>query len=404
VLWVFILILLIFPFVYGELEVIWNSTITGSESESPLSIEKGSDNYLVIGTAWSSTTLTDRFFAVAIDRYGRLVTEDVSLNHSYGSCIAETREGFIIVGSTMVGEDFDIFFLGLDSFGYKRWMRTYSYPYSQGASCITPTFDDCFIVGAYNYSMEGEFGDIWLLKTDIDGSITWQKTITHPYPVGLKDVVTCSDGGYLFVGSSSEDGQNNVYLLRISEEGDPLWEKTVKDPRSCWATSIIPDLDDGFIVVGEIERRNSWYPDTLVFKINGAGETVWEYTLSGFGSAQDMIPLREGFVVSGTSSISGRYQSFLIKIDYDGNQLWNMTYEGNIGLITESFEEGFIVTGRVFTEEPKPFGDSDIFLASFAETQKPINENLIHLIIITGIITWYSVRINGVNDPAYKLS
>ena len=132
---------------------------------------------------------------------------------------------------------------------------------------------------------------------------------------------------------------------------------------------------DGFIVAGEVERKNFWYPDTLVIGVDGDGERVWEARFSGFGAVRDLLPLEDGFIVSGTSNVLGKYRSFLIKMDYDGGEIWNMTYGGEAGLISEGFGEGFVVAGRVLSEEPKPFGDSDIYMASFLEA--PINENLL---------------------------
>ena len=116
------------------------------------------------------------------------------------------------------------------------------------------------------YSSGAGDQDIWLLKLTANGDIVWQKT----YGGGAWDfanfVQQTSDGGYIVAGGTSSfgAGEKDVWLLKLDENGIVTWQKTYGGVTFESATSVQQTSPDGgYIVVGT----------TVTF---GAGEKdVW---------------------------------------------------------------------------------------------------------------------------------
>ena len=80
-------------------------------------------------------------------------------------------------------------------------------------TCMTPTSDGGLISGGTSYS-DISFeksengrgnGDYWVVKTDKDGKIQWDKTIGGRDNDNLKSVIQTSDGGYALIGESASN-------------------------------------------------------------------------------------------------------------------------------------------------------------------------------------------------------
>jgi hypothetical protein len=136
--------------------------------------------------------------------------------------------------------------------------------------------------------------------------------------------------GYAVVGSTATtEGGANAYIMRINELGEQLWTKTYGGDLSDAARRIIYDPSEGFYVFGYSNSFGDNHFDFYVFKTDLDGELIWETTLgtSDWERLWDAVRLDNGdFVLVGETAGANSLQEdmFVVRMDSNGNELWNM--------------------------------------------------------------------------------
>ncbi len=133
--------------------------------------------------------------------------------------------GYIATGMTATNNG-DVYLAKVDTSGSIVWEKNFGSPGGDTGHSVQETSDHGFIIagagsgGTYN----GGF-DVYLIKTDANGNLQWQK-----YYGGLGDdyglsVQQTSDGGYIIVGSTTSKGAGgyDVYLIKTDADGIAQW-------------------------------------------------------------------------------------------------------------------------------------------------------------------------------------
>jgi hypothetical protein len=157
-------------------------------------------------------------------------------------------------------------------------------------------------------------------------------------------VEICEDKGYIVAGYTRSMGQGyaSMYLLRTNKYGEVLWEKAYGGNlvEKAYAVAITPG--GSFVAVGSTTSFGQGQEDIYIVKVDKDGNKVWEKTFGGIGSeeAWDIRYTNDGgFIISGFTNSWGAqfFDAFLLKIDADGNEQWKKLYGGG------SFDAGFCV-------------------------------------------------------------
>ena len=108
----------------------------------------------------------------------------------------------------------------------------------------------------------------------------------------------------------------------------------------------------GSIQVTTIASKDGHSTDILLTKNNFAGNEIWYKRLGGtsYDKASSILPMEDGYLIIGSTSSygNGNYDIFVIKVDKDGEQLWQNTYGGfynDYGYIAEEISGGYIIKG-----------------------------------------------------------
>ena len=320
---------------YGREE--WTKLFGGSSSDDGKDVVALNDGSSVIGGDTQSFTIGDpaQVYLFKIDSQGALLWQKDfggAYEDQCNSIIQASDGGFIIAGNTKT-ETFastDAYVIKTDSDGNLQWSKSYGGQYGEDAFDIISTSDGGYIfVGNYQESLNP---DIHLVKIDATGNELWSKTFSTPYPDEGRSICSTSDGGYIIGGYTTGENAKDGYLLKINADGEQQWSKSYGGPHSDYFSSVVQTPDGGYLCAGAINQFFSQefiYDDLYVVKTDSDGNLIGE---EQFGDVYDdyatgMIKTKEGgYIISGSTQlifVSGEFterkESYLLGVNVDGN-------------------------------------------------------------------------------------
>ncbi|MCO6482666.1 MAG: T9SS type A sorting domain-containing protein [Flavobacteriales bacterium] len=242
---------------------------------------------------------------------------------------------------------------------WQRCLGGVLYEESQG---VVATADGgCAVLGTVA-SMEGDVSgnhgppDMWLVKLSATGQIQWQRCYGGTGAEEASRLLATTDGGFLLLGKTwSSDGDitcadfaQHAWAAKVDPEGAIQWQVCLaggQDGSEAFFYSATETGDGGYLTVGQtfadqgIWQENHGLTDFFAAKMNGTGEIEWLHCYGG--SEHDKAwAVRAtsdgGYVIAGTTGSSDGQvtagsvgQVWVIKIDSDGNLLWNRRMGGS---------------------------------------------------------------------------
>jgi hypothetical protein len=162
---------------------------------------------------------------------------------------------------------------------------------------------------------------------------------TLPLDWLLSHETNCSqktkDGGYILAGQFWVPGGNqyDFWVLKLKKDGTIDWQKTYGGGDWDIGFATQETSDGGYIVTGTTSSFGAGDNDIWVLKLDHEGNIVWQKTYGGKGSdeAQNIEQTNDGgYIVSGTTSSfgEGSCDIWVLKLSSDGNVVWDRTYGG----------------------------------------------------------------------------
>jgi hypothetical protein len=249
-----------------------------------------------------------------------------------------------------------------------QWQKPYGSSSDELGFAITAANDGDYVFAGYTIGNDGDVSgyhggtgsDAWIVKINNSGSIVWQKCFGGSNSDMAFDIITTTDGGYVFIGvTQSNDGDvpgnresEDVWIVKLDTSGTIVWQKrlggSAHDVTSLHANSILQTADGGFLVAATTSSidgdasGNHGGSDAWIIKLSNGGSLVWEKTYGGSlnDGANSIISTADGnYMVSGYAmstdgDLSGQVNQggkdcWLFKINDNGNILWQKTYGGS---------------------------------------------------------------------------
>ncbi len=203
--------------------------------------------------------------------------------------------------------------------------------------------------------------DIWVAKLDVDGNIEWNGlygSTGSEFPYSVRQT---NDNGFIVCGhtntttvsgdvSTASFGLNDFWLFKLDQNGNKIWDITLGGSSSD-APSAAIEISDGSIMVvgsssstnGNVTDTNNGNDDIWLIKLDANGNILWDNMIGGNSqdTAVDIVEASDGniFICGTTLSTtsgdvtnpnpSGFYQSYIVKVDLQGNVLWNTVIGGD---------------------------------------------------------------------------
>jgi len=279
--------------------------------------------------------------------------------------IARSHDGgYVIAGLTNYDSSthglLDAWVAKLDKDGTKLWQKTIGGSNYDDANFITTTLDGGYIMAGFSYSNDGDasgnhgIGDAWVVKLDGEGRIIWQKSLGGYAGDVAHSVAATRDGGYIIAcetGSFSGDvsgnhGVNDGWVVKLDKDGNILWQKALGGSDFDTFYSIAESPDGGYIAAGDTRSDDgdvSGYHgvnDGWVVKLDKDGNKLWQKTLGGANAdgiksiivTPDGGYMTAGITKSNDGDVSGNHgegDAWIVKLDKDGNILWQKALGGS---------------------------------------------------------------------------
>jgi predicted secreted protein len=245
-------------------------------------------------------------------------------------CIQETSDGgFIVCGEEdITSSDWDVFLMKIDSEGNVVWQKTHRFgEYGDNAYAVKETLDGGYILTG-RLETDINNADFHAIKTDSNGDIEWHKSYGGPYwdQSNSNDILLAEDGGYYFLAETRSFGAGNldIWLIKTDANGDMEWNKTFGGKKLDLCGGMDFTDDGGIIIAGTINRNSYVTPrdQGILIKTDLNGNMEWqqifgdekEDAFQGICSTSDGGYIVGGHTDSTDTHGAGGFDGWLIKM------------------------------------------------------------------------------------------
>lgn len=269
----------------------------------------------------------------------------------------------------------DYWIVKTDISGNKQWDKRFGGTSLDYLTCIRQTDDGGYILGGDCFSeVSGDVSqvsrggyDYWIVKTDANGSKQWDLRFGGNRSDNLRSIIQTSDGGYLFSGTSESDssgekteenrGSSDFWIVKTDENGLKQWDAIYGGDSIDFCNAALETIDGGFLLGGysysesgaDKSQNGRGNKDFWIVKINSSGIKEWDKTFGGID--EDVLTSMwqgndGGFLIAGYSqspssgektqggvtSTDNPYTPldyWMVKIDENGNYLWDKRFGGS---------------------------------------------------------------------------
>jgi hypothetical protein len=304
---------------------LWNRTFgNGRTSVINAVIEMRGGGFALAGTSDAFSDKGQGAWLVRTDRSG------VELwNRTYGGEVFDSAEsvaeypkgGLVIAGvrNTNSGKLQEALLIRTDSAGDLVWEKMFGGSGQDEARSVVVTRQDEIIFTGSTFSPGLTVDDFWVVKTDAEGNEIWNRKVAGKGIERGMAIALSPEKGFL-VGEAVAAEMWEIHLVNLDNAGTVLWDKTF--------TGIDPEILSGSWC---LSRRTD---GSLVLSGTGEGWGVWsiEMTAAGTETGRHMYGMTtvEETVMPETPVTTYREpylpSGWLVKIDAQGNELWNTTF------------------------------------------------------------------------------
>ena len=229
-----------------------------------------------------------------------------SIGYDYGwkASYSPFDKGIIITGriSSKINGQTDLWAIKTNEKGVAEWDYAFGGSNDEEGLDVISTSDGGFLFVGHTWSF-GNKQQIYAIKTDFQGNILWENNYGGVgWDVG-EAVIEINEGGYLIAGHSNSpsisSGNTDFFILKIDVNGNLKSQNAYGNkvyPNHEWAYDIIQIANSGFIIVGARDRYGSESKNILLINIDSDYNLVWEKELSAGGIIDETA-----FSISSTS-------------------------------------------------------------------------------------------------------
>jgi hypothetical protein len=186
-----------------------------------------------------------------------------------------------------------LYLIKTDGSGMEEWSQIFgTEDMTAMGYALEQTTDGGFIIGGRKGPgrkiQNNTSSDVYLIKTDASGAELWSQTYGGDYFDAGYSLQQTADGGFILSGFKSDSDSNyadhDIYLVKTDENGTEEWSQTFGDPNTREKGHSVQQTADGGYIIGG--TQSYWPPslgdgDMILIKTTEAGTQEWTQS---FGS------------------------------------------------------------------------------------------------------------------------
>ncbi len=236
--------------------------------------------------------------------------------------------------------------------------------------CVTGSNDGQV---SYNHGSN----DFWLIFTDQDGNLLWEKTYGGSDTEYAYDVEKAEDGNYIMFGYTlsndgnitNNHGSQDYWVVKVDSTGEIIWQKCLGGSWPDFGMDMKIDLMGNIILMGYSFSDNGnvsshiGHYDYWIVKLNQQGELIWEKSLGGtdLDLGLCIFPTEDyGYIVGGLTmstdvdvicELHSEYyhDAWIVKLDSSANIQWQRclggSFSDNASEIIQTIDGGYLFAG-----------------------------------------------------------
>lgn len=197
------------------------------------------------------------------------------------------------------------------------------------------------------------------------------------------------DGTFLVAGLTTAGGLGgqDAMLAKFSSTGTVVWSKVYGGAGIDLFSLILPTSDGNFIALGETSSFGAGGADIYLVKVDPNGNVIWERTAGGSNqeTSRGIAEVSDGYVITGgtQSTGAGFWDIYVEKIDFGGVSQWNKAWGGGGGDIAG---------------DPLPAANNEIWITGFTFVNSGNHDPILFRLAANGTLlsaSRYAIPVNN---------
>ncbi len=183
---------------------------------------------------------------------------------------------------------YDYWVVKVDSGGTLVWQRSFGGSGIDVSYDIEKTSDNAYVVVGHSFSTDQDIGsnhgesDIWLIKISESGELIWENSFGGAAFENANSVKQTEDGGYLIAGNSRSNdqdleenlGENDIWVIKTDAQGALKWQKSLGGTGIDFGFDVMEYGQNGILLVGQSgspdfnPESHKGGTDLVIIKIN----------------------------------------------------------------------------------------------------------------------------------------
>jgi predicted secreted protein len=262
------------------------------------------------------------------------------------------------------------------------WSATFGGPKDDHANAIHITANGGFIVAGYTTSAGKGGEDGWAVLIDKDGYKVREITYGGAQDDRIEGLIRTNDGNYLAVGRTKSKGKGDwdFWVLRLDPTGAVLWETVIGGAAADIARGAVALRDGGFVVAGDTQSKvkggssRGW-----LIKLDANGKQQWEVTVGNRAGDYSIRAIEQtaegGYIVAGSHTRRKRGSDiWLARVSKTRNVVWQFATRGRAkdyaSAIFASRKGTFLVAATSASRSARGGGKGDAYLFALSAKGK----------------------------------
>jgi hypothetical protein len=204
-------------------DTIWTGTYGGTNEDVSCSVLRTLDSgYAMVGYTASFGSGDQDVYLVKTNAGGETTwtRRYGGPGNEIGYSVQQTPDsGYIIAGHTDAHGG-DVYLIKTNASGDTLWTRTYGGPNDDQGNSVRQTSDGGYIIAGQTMPYSGSPYDVSLIKTNASGDTLWTRTWGGSGVDFANSVEQTSDGGYIIAGYTAPSaGAGDVWLIKTDANG-----------------------------------------------------------------------------------------------------------------------------------------------------------------------------------------